>query len=40
MENILLEKLIEIVKDIFSSEDDDEIIYPINEYEYNNDYNN
>lgn len=37
MEIILLEKLIELVKDIFSSEDD-EIIYPIDEYIYNSDY--
>ena len=37
MEFVLLEKLIELVKDIFSSEDD-EIIYPIDEYIYYNDY--
>lgn len=37
MEFVLLEKLIELVKDIFSSEDD-EIIYPIDEYIYHNDY--
>jgi hypothetical protein len=40
MEIVLVEKLIELVKDIFSSEDDDEIIYPIDEFIYNNDYNN
>ena len=37
MEFVLLEKLIELVKDIFSSEDD-EIIYLIDEYIYYNDY--
>ena len=37
MEFVLLEKIIELVKDIFSSEDD-EIIYPIDEYDYHNDY--
>jgi hypothetical protein len=39
MEIVLLEKLIELVKDIFSSEDD-EIIYPIDEYVYYNEYDN
>ena len=37
MKVVLLEKIIELVKDIFSSEDD-EIIYPIDEFIYNNDY--
>ena len=37
MEFKLLEKLIEIVKDVFSSEDD-EIIYPIDDHIYYNDY--
>lgn len=35
----VLEKIIEVLKEIFSSEDD-EIIYPIDEYVYNNDYDN
>ena len=37
MKVVLLEKIIELVKDKFSSEDD-EIIYPIDEYKYYNDY--
>ena len=37
MEFKLLEKLIELVKDVFSSEDD-EIIYPIDDHIYYNDY--
>ena len=39
MECVLLEKIIEVLKDIFSSEDD-EIIYPIDEYVYYNEYDN
>lgn len=35
----VLEKIIEVLKDIFSSEDD-EIIYPIDEYVYYNEYDN
>ena len=37
MEILILEKLINIVKEIWSQNDDDEIIYPVDEFIYNED---
>lgn len=30
----IIEKLLEVIKDIFTSDDEDEITYPIDEYRY------
>lgn len=35
MEFVLIEKLIELLKEFWSSDDNDEIIYPIDEFRYN-----
>ena len=35
MEIVWLEKLIELVKEIYLTNDEDEIIYPIDEFTYN-----
>ena len=37
MIELLVEKLIEIMKNIYSSEVDDEIVYMVDEYRYNDD---
>ena len=38
MEIILVEKLIELIRRIFTTEIDDEILYPIDEFKYEDDY--
>ena len=37
MIELLVEKLIEMMKNIYSSEVDDEIVYIVDEYRYNDD---
>ena len=37
MIELLVEKLIEMMKNIYSSEVDDEIVYMVDEYRYNDD---
>lgn len=38
MEFVIIEKIIEFLKELWSTNDEDEIVYPIDEFRYNKDY--